>query len=166
MGVFLGQLVGFAVIAFVVVKYIVPPVKKLMAKQQDEVRNQISESEAAAAKLEEAKKAHADAIASARNEAARIREEARADAQRIAEQMREQADAEVERIKQHGQEQVVLQRQALVRQLQAELGTAALGGADNIVRERLADPAEQSRSVDRFLDELEAMAADNSKGAS
>ena len=161
MGVFLGQLVGFAVIAWVVVKYIVPPAKKLMAKQQDDVRTQIAESDAAAARLEEAKKAHADAVASARNEAAKIREDARADAQRIAVAMREQADAEVERIKQHGQEQVVLQREALVRQLQAELGAAALGGADKIVRDKLADPAEQSRSVDRFLDELEAMAAKN-----
>lgn len=166
MSVFIGQLVGFAVIVFVLWKYVAPPVRKLMTKQQDEVQKQLEESEQAAERLEKAKAAHAEAVASARSEAARIREEARADAQRILAQMREQADAEVERIKQHGREQVGLQRQALIRQLQADLGSAAVGGADKIVRERLSDPDEQSHSVDRFLDELEAMAGDKKKGDS
>ena len=166
MGIFLGQLVGFALIVFVIMRYVAPPVKTLMAKQQGEVRDQLAESEKAAERLAEAKKAHEDAVSQARNEAAQIREEARADAQRIAAQLREQADAEVARIKQHGVEQIELQRQQLIRTLQQELGTAAVGEATDLVKRRLADPSEQSATVDRFLDELEAMAGDNNKGAS
>lgn len=163
--IFIGQLVGFAVIVLVIMRYVAPPVRTLMAKQQDEVRNQITESEEAAARLAEAKKAHADAVAQAQKEAAQIREDARADAQRIAAQLRAQADVEVARIKQHGVEQIALQRQQLIRQLQADLGSAAVKDADQLVRQRLARPGAQSKSVDRFLDELEAMAGDKSKPA-
>lgn len=169
MGTFFGQLFAFAVIVFVLVRYAGPPIRKLMAKQQDEVRTQISESEAAAARLAEAKKAHEEAVSQARNEAAQIREDARADAQRITAQLREQADAEVARIKQHGVEQLALQRQQLIRQLQLDLGSAAVAQAGDTVRSRLADSGAQSGSVDRFLDELEAMASDgksSNKGVS
>lgn len=167
MSIFVGQLVGFALIVWVIMRYVAPPVKTLMAKQQGEIRDQLAESEQAAKRLAEAKKAHEEAVAQARSEAARIREEARADAQRITAQLREQADAEVERIKQHGVEQIELQRQQLIRALQQELGTAAVGEASELVKRRLSDPDEQSATVDRFLDELEAMAGDKSnKGAS
>jgi ATP synthase F0 subunit b len=163
-GIFIGQLIGFAVIVWVIMRYIAPPVRTLMAKQQDEVRTQIGEAEKAEARLAEAKKAHAEAVAQAQSEAAQIREDARADAQRIAAQLREQADVEVARIKQHGVEQIALQRQQLIRQLQADLGSAAVKDADQLVRQRLAQPGAQSNTVDRFLDELEAMAGDKSNG--
>ena len=165
MGLFLGQLVGFAVIVYVIVKYVAPPVREAMAKRQAEVNTQISESEQAAAKLAKAEKAHAEAVAEARNEAARIREDARADAQRIAAQLREQADAEVERIKQHGAEQIALQRQQLIRHLKHDLGSAAVAEAGEKVRGHLAQPGAREQSVDRLLDELEAMVG-NKKGVS
>ena len=38
MSTFIGQLIGFAVIAFIIWRYVVPPVKTLMQKQQDAVR--------------------------------------------------------------------------------------------------------------------------------
>jgi len=66
-GIFIGQLIGFAVIIWVIMRYIAPPVRTLMAKQQDEVRVQISEAEKAEARLAEAKKAHAEAVAQAQN---------------------------------------------------------------------------------------------------
>ncbi|MDM2593169.1 F0F1 ATP synthase subunit B/delta, partial [Mycobacteroides abscessus] len=48
MSTFIGQLIGFAVIVFLVVKYVVPPVRTLMAKQQDAVRQQLADSKTAA----------------------------------------------------------------------------------------------------------------------
>lgn len=158
MSTFIGQLIGFAVIVFLAVKYVVPPVRALMTKQQDVVRQQLSDSQVAAASLSEAKGAHAKAIADAQADAARIAEEAKADSVQIAKQLREQADAEVERIKVHGQEQIVLQRQQLIRQLRSDLGTESVRRAGDLVRSHVADPAARSATVDRFLDELAQMA--------
>ena len=38
MSTFIGQLIGFAVIVWLVVKFVVPPVRTMMANQQEAVR--------------------------------------------------------------------------------------------------------------------------------
>lgn len=158
MSTFIGQLVGFAVIVWLVVKYVVPPVRTLMAKQQDTVRQQLADSKAAAAKLVEAEGAHAKAVEDAKAESAKIAEEAKADAAQIAKQLREQADAEVQRITAHGQEQILLQRQQLIRALRGDLGAESVRRAGDLVRDHVGDPAQQSATVDRFIGELSQMA--------
>ncbi|PYE12645.1 F-type H+-transporting ATPase subunit delta [Williamsia limnetica] len=160
MSIFIGQLVGFGIVVLVFVKYILPVLRKTIAKQQETIAEQEAESERAKAKLAEAKDAHANALEQARAEASRIREEARGDSQAITEQMRVQADKEVKRISEHGKAQVELNRQNLVRQLRGELGIASLDVAAKLVREHLEDPAAKSDSVDRAISELEGMAGD------
>ena len=85
-------------------------------------------------------------------------EEARHDAEKIAEQLRAQADAELERIKVQGGQQVRLLRQQLIRELRQSLGAESVHRAGELVRDFVSDPAEQSATVDRFLDELDEMA--------
>ncbi|EFV14769.1 ATPase [Segniliparus rugosus] len=158
LGVFIGQLIGFAVIVFVIVKYVAPPIKAVMAKQQDQVRHQIAESEHAAAARKKAEQEYADAVAKARAEGEQLRAEAKEDSAKILAALREQTGAEVARVKQHGQEQALLHRQQLTRELRAELGKAVHGGASVIVQERLGTDAARSASIDSFIDELEALA--------
>jgi ATP synthase F0 subunit b len=158
MSTFIGQLIGFALIVFLIWRYIVPLVRKMMANQQENVRKQLDESAEAKTKLAEAEKAHEKALEQAKAEAKRVTEEARVDSERIAEQLRVQADAEVERIKVQGAAQVQLLRAQLIRQLRQDLGVESLGRAGELVREHVSDSESQSATVDRFLDELDAMA--------
>ena len=88
MSTFIGQLVGFAVIVWLIWRYVVPPVRKLMADQQNTVRQQLADSSAAADRLAEASRAHAKAKEDAQAEAQRLTEEAQSDAKRIGEQLR------------------------------------------------------------------------------
>ncbi|MCW2652655.1 MAG: F-type H+-transporting ATPase subunit b atpH [Mycobacterium sp.] len=157
MATFIGQLVGFAVIVWLVWRYVVPPVRRLMAAQQETVRKQLEESALAKERLAEAEKAHRQALERARNEAKTVVEEARVDAEHIIEQMRAQADAEVERVKIQGAQQVQLLRAQLIRQLRQDLGTESVRRAGELVREHVSDPDARSATVDRFLDELDAM---------
>jgi F-type H+-transporting ATPase subunit delta len=158
MSTFLGQLVGFAVIVFLLWRYVAPPVRRMMTTQQDNIRKQLDESAEAKKRLVEAEKAHEKAVEQAKAEAKQVTEEARVDAQRIVEQLRAQADAEVERIKVQGAQQVQLLRAQLIRQLRGDLGTESVRRAGELVRDHVADPSSQSATVDRFLDELDAMA--------
>jgi ATP synthase F0 subunit b/ATP synthase F1 delta subunit len=158
MGTFLGQLAGFAVIVWLVVKFVVPPVRRLMTARQEAVRQQLQESAAAADRLKEASRAHSKAVEDAKVEAQQVVEEAREDAKRIAEQMQAQAGIDAERIKEQGARQVELMRTQLTRQLRLELGHESVRQAGELVRTYVADAAQQSATVDRFLDELDAMA--------
>ena len=158
MSTFIGQFIGFLLIVFLLVRYVVPPVKKMMQAQQDTVRQQLEDSATAAEKVARADEQHAAAVAEADAEAKRVVEEARADAEKISAQLREQADADVERIKVQGAAQMELLRQQLIRELRQELGTESVHRARDLVREHVADDANRSATVDRFLDELDAMA--------
>jgi ATP synthase F0 subunit b/ATP synthase F1 delta subunit len=158
MPTFLGQLLGFAIIVWLVWRYVVPPVGRLMAARQDTVRQQLADSAAAAERLKEASQAHSKAVEDAKLEAKRVVEEAKADAVRIAEQLQAQAEIDAERINGQGARQVELLRAQLTRQLRLELGHESVRQAGELVRNYVADPAQQSATVDRFLDELDAMA--------
>ncbi len=158
MSTFIGQLIGFAVIVFIIVKWVVPPVKGLMQKQQEAIRVALAESEEAAKKLAEADAMHAKAVEEAKAESAKVTEEAKADSERIEAQLQEQAVTEAERIKAQGEQQVHLLRQQTIRGLRHELGADSVQKAEELVRQYVSDPAQQSATVDRFLGELESMA--------
>ncbi len=158
MSTFIGNLVGFAVIVWIIMKYVVPPVRRLMADQKEAVRTQLAESAAATKRLAAADQHHAQRVEEGRADARHVVEEARADSVRITESLRTQADVEAERIKIQGGQQVSLLRAQTIRQLRGDLGSEAIRRASQLVRAHVADPQAQSATVDRFLDELEAMA--------
>ena len=156
---YVAELVAFAIIVFFVVRYIVPPARKAMQAQQEKIRLQIERASETEKRLAVAEAKLAEAKVEARQEAAKIRDNARADAQRIVEEMRAQADREVERIRLRGEEELVNRRQHLMRELHAYLGQRAVDVADRLVADHLADAGARSATVDRFLDELDAMSA-------
>jgi F-type H+-transporting ATPase subunit b/F-type H+-transporting ATPase subunit delta len=158
MSTFIGQLIGFAVIVYILWRYVVPPVRSLMQRQQDAVRAALAESAEAAKKLEEADAMHAKALKDAEAASSKVTDEARQDSERIVSQLHEQAAVEAERLKAQGAQHVQLMRQQLIRQLRHGLGAESVQKADDLVRAHVADPAARAATVDRFLDELDDMA--------
>ena len=158
MSTFLGQLVGFLVIVWIIRKYVAPPVRKLMAGQKAAVRTQLEDSAKATQRLAAADQYHARRVEEGREEARHIVDEARTDSVRIAEQLSAQADVEAERIKVQGVQQVSLLRTQTIRQLRGELGSESVQRAGEIVRSHVADPQARSATIDRFLDDLDSMA--------
>lgn len=159
MSTFIGQLIGFAVIVFILMKWVVPLVRDMMRKQQDAIRTALAESAEAAKKLEDADAMHARAVEDAKAESAKVTDEARQDSERIAAQLQEQAGVDAERIKAQGTQQVHLLRQQVIRQLRNGLGEGSVQKAGELVRAHVADPAAQAATVDRFLDDLDGMSS-------
>ena len=158
MSTFIGQLVGFLVILWIINKFVVPPVRKLMADQKDAVRNQLDESASATQRLAAADQFHAQRVEQGVAEGRHLVEEARVDSVRIGEQLSVQAGVEAERIKIQGGQQVSLLRSQLIRELRGELGSESVQRATDLVKAHVSDPQARSATVDRFLDELESMA--------
>jgi ATP synthase F0 subunit b len=154
---FIVELIALVVMAYVIWRYVVPPVRKLMRDQQQTIRLQVDGAKAAHERLVAADLKFQEAVAEARTEAAKIRDAARADAQRIAEEMREYAQREVERIRQRGQDELETQRQQVIRELRQRIGELTVTTATELVTTHLSDDARRVATVDRLLDELEAM---------
>ena len=155
-GTFWVELIAFAIMFFILAKYIVPPINRAMTNRQEAIRKQFTDLDEAKADAKAAEEEFRAQIADARREAARIREEAREQGAAIVAEMREQAQAEAARIVEHAHSQLEADRQQAVTSLRAEVGSLATELAGRIVGEALEDQARQSRVVDRFLADLEA----------
>jgi F-type H+-transporting ATPase subunit b len=153
---FFVELFAFALIVFVIARFIIPPINKAMNDRQESIRRQFEESEQAKQAAEAAEREFRQQLSDARHEAARIREDAREQGAAIIAEMREQAQTEANRIVEHGKAQIEVERQQAVASLRAEVGALATGLAGRIVGESLDDEARQSRVVERFLEELES----------
>ncbi len=155
-GTFIAELVAFAIILFLIARYIVPPAQKALRERQAMIEQQAKDADAAREKLAEAEAAYKNALTEARVEAAQIRENARAEAQRTVEELRTQAQEESDRIIARGEEQLARQRTAIVRDLRAEIGTLAVELSEKIVDQRLASDADVRSTVDTFIAGLQA----------
>jgi F-type H+-transporting ATPase subunit b len=154
---FIAELVGFVIIVFVLWRYVLPLITKMVKNRQDEVQRQVDEAEEATRKLQDAEGRFDNAVQQAEAEAARIRDDARADATRIREELIAQAEADVERMLQRGQDQLAAQHDQVVRGLRSELGGASMELAERVIRNTLTDDSARAASVDTFLSEIESL---------
>jgi F-type H+-transporting ATPase subunit b len=151
-------LVAFLLLLWLLQKFALPRFEQVFQARTDAIEGGLKRAAEAQAEAQRLLEQYRAQLAEARAEAAQIREGARADAVRISEEMRAAALAEQSRIVQRGEELLATQREHLVQQLRAEIGTLAVQLAGRIIGDSLADEASRQRTVDRFLTEIEGMA--------
>jgi F-type H+-transporting ATPase subunit b len=144
------------VLCFVLMKFVFPIMEKTFAARVDAIEGGIKRAEVAQAEANELLEQYRAQLSEARTEAARIRDEARADAEGIRQDVLAKAREESDRIIAAGRDQLAAQRESIVRELRAEVGTLAVDLASKIVGESLADEARNRGTVDRFISELGA----------
>ncbi|GLW29847.1 F0F1 ATP synthase subunit B [Actinoplanes regularis] len=147
--------VAFAVLCFVLIKFVFPQMEKTFQARVDAIEGGIKRAETAQAEANELLEQYRAQLAEARTEAARIRDEARADAEGIRQDVLAKAREESDRIIAAGNEQLAAQRESIVRELRSEVGTLAVDLAGKIVGEALADEARTRGTVERFIADLD-----------
>ncbi|MFV0532393.1 MAG: F0F1 ATP synthase subunit B [Cumulibacter sp.] len=153
-------LIAFAILAFILIKFVWPAFEKAYATRAEAIEGGIARAEAAQREAKVALDKYNAQLAGAREEAAQIREDARAEAQRIREDMQAQAQAESDRIVARGDEQLQAQRSQVVQELRQQVGTMSVQLASRIVGESLQDDARTAATVERFLGELDKVAGE------
>jgi F-type H+-transporting ATPase subunit b len=151
--------VAFALLCFVLMKFVFPQMEKTFQARVEAIEGGIRRAEEKQAEADELLEQYKAQLAEARTEAARIRDEARADAAGIRDDILAKAREESDRVIAAGKDQLAAERQTIVREVKAELGTIAVDLASRIVGESLADEARRKGPVERFLTELEAAPA-------
>ncbi|HEX5862176.1 MAG TPA: F0F1 ATP synthase subunit B [Nocardioides sp.] len=153
------ELAVFALLFFLLARYVIPPINRAMTARQDAIRQQFTDLDQAKQEAQQAEEEFKAQIADARHEAARIREDAREQGAQIIAEMREQAQTEAGRIVEHAHAQIAAERQQAVTTLRSEVGALATALAGRIVGESLEDDERSGRVVDRFLADLETLEA-------
>ena len=152
-------IISFAILYVLYKRIVVPRLEAMLAERRRHIEGGIERAEAMQAEAKAALEQYRAQLAEARNDAAQIRDQARAEGQQILEELRTQAQEESARIVARGQEQLASQRTQLVNELRGQIGTLAVDLAGRVVGESLADDARRSGTVDRFLADLDGMAA-------
>jgi F-type H+-transporting ATPase subunit b len=148
--------ISFAIIAWVLIKFVFPRMEETFRARVDAIEGGIKRAEEAQAEANKLLEQYRAQLAEARTEAARIRDEARADAEGIRQEVLARAREESDRIIQAGSDQLAQQRESILRQLRSEVGSLAVDLAGKIVGESLADEARSRGTVERFINELGA----------
>jgi F-type H+-transporting ATPase subunit b len=154
---FFVELAAFALLFYLLAKYVIPPINRAMTNRQAAIRQEFADLDQARADANAAEAEFKAQIADARHEAARIREEAREQGAQIVSEMRQQGESEKARIIDGAHTQIAAERQQAVASLRAEVGTLATTLAGRIVGESLEDDERSGRVVDRFLADLDAL---------
>lgn len=151
--------IAFAVLCFVLMKFVFPKMEETFQARVDAIEGGIKRAEAAQAEANQLLEQYRAQLAEARTVAARIRDDARADAEGIRTDVLAKAREESDRIIAAGKEQLAAERATIVRELRTEVGTIAVDLASKIVGESLADEARRKGTVERFLTGLESAGA-------
>jgi F-type H+-transporting ATPase subunit b len=152
-------LIAFGVVLLVLFKFVAPRFEQVFRARREAIEGGIERAEAMQAEAKAALEQYRAQLAEARGEAAQIRDAARAEGQQILEELRAQAQEESARIVARGEEQLAAARQQVVNELRGQVGALAVELAGRVVGESLADEARRSGTVDRFLAELDGVAA-------
>ena len=147
--------ISFAILMFIVVKFVVPAFEKTYAERTEAIEGGLAKAEKAQEEASAALEEYKAQLSDARAEANSIREEARAEGAQILAELKAKAAAESARITEQAHVQIAAERQAAVTSLRTEVGTLATELAGRIIGETLEDDARAARVVDRFLADLE-----------
>ncbi|MFE2373113.1 F0F1 ATP synthase subunit B [Streptomyces sp. NPDC059398] len=154
-------IIGF--LAFVIVfgflaKKLLPNINKVLDERREAIEGGMEKADAAKLEAESVLEQYKAQLAEARHEAARMRQEAQEQGAALITEMRAEGQRQREEIIAAGHAQLAADRKQAAQSLRQDVGKLATDLAGKLVGESLEDHARQSRTVDRFLDELEEKA--------
>ncbi|HZE39192.1 MAG TPA: F0F1 ATP synthase subunit B [Stackebrandtia sp.] len=151
--------IAFAVLCFILMKYVFPKMEQTFRARVDAIEGGIKRAEETQAEANRLLEQYKQQLTEARSEAAGIRDEARAEAIAAKDDILAEAREESDRIIAAGRDTLAASRQQLLTELRGEVGEIAVELAGRIVGESLADEARRSGTVERFLTDLDAESA-------
>ncbi|MDI3386012.1 F0F1 ATP synthase subunit B [Streptomyces sp. B-S-A8] len=150
--------IAFAIVFFFFWKKLLPNINKVLEQRREAIEGGIEKAEAAQTEAQSVLEQYKAQLAEARHEAARLRQEAQEQGATLIAEMRAEGQRQREEIIAAGHAQIAADRKAASQSLRQDVGQLATTLAGKLVGESLEDHARQSRTIDRFLDELEEKA--------
>ncbi|MFK0256809.1 F0F1 ATP synthase subunit B [Streptomyces sp. NPDC090445] len=151
-------LVAFLIVFAILAKKLLPNINTVLEERREAIEGGIEKAEAAQTEAQSVLEQYKAQLAEARHEAARLRQEALEQGTALKEELRAEGQRQREEIIAAGHAQIEADRKAASQALRQDVGKLATDLAGKLVGESLEDHARQSRTIDRFLDELEAKA--------
>ncbi|GGT99513.1 MULTISPECIES: F0F1 ATP synthase subunit B [Streptomyces] len=151
-------LIAFVIVFGFLAKKLLPNINKVLEQRREAIEGGIEKAESAQIEAQSVLEQYKAQLAEARHEAARLRQEATEQGTAIIQEMKAEGQRQREEIIAAGHAQIEADRKSAATSLRQDVGKLATDLAGKLVGESLEDAARQSRTIDRFLDELEEKA--------
>jgi F-type H+-transporting ATPase subunit b len=169
LGVPLAELVMGLLAFFVVLgalnKFALPGIRKAIDERTAAIEGGIARAEEREAAAQAMYEQYQAQLAEARTEAAQIRAQAQADKAAIIDEARREATEAAAAVTARAEASIAAERASTVASLRREVGTLAVSLAGKVVGESLEDDTRARATVDRFIADLEASAAQDGANA-
>jgi F-type H+-transporting ATPase subunit b len=151
-------LIAFAIVFGFLARKLLPNINKVLDERREAIEGGIEKADAAKLEAQQTLDQYKAQLAEARHEAARMRSEAEQRGAELIAEMRAEGQRQREEIIAAGHTQIEADRKQAAQELRQDVGKLATDLAGKLVGESLDDHARQSRTIDRFLDQLEEKA--------
>ncbi|MFJ6572949.1 F0F1 ATP synthase subunit B [Streptomyces sp. NPDC091292] len=151
-------LLAFVIVFGLLAKKLLPNINKVLDERREAIEGGMETAEAAKTEAQSVLEQYKAQLAEARHEAARLRQDAQEQGAALIAEMRAEGQRQRDEIVAAGHTQIEADRKAAAQALRQDVGQLATELAGKLVGESLEDHARQSRTIDRFLDELDVKA--------
>ncbi|EMX0220996.1 F0F1 ATP synthase subunit B [Vibrio sp. Vb2880] len=149
----LGQAISFVIFAWLCMKYVWPPLVKLLDERRAEIAEGLAQKDKAAKELELAKANGATVIAEAREKAQAIIAQGQQRQDQLVAEAVELARQEKDRIIAEGKAEIDNERNRLRQELKAEMADLVIESASKLISRNLDSTANRDL-VNRFISEM------------
>ncbi|MBQ4506781.1 MAG: F0F1 ATP synthase subunit B [Firmicutes bacterium] len=151
---FIVQILNLFIQIWLFKRFLFEPVKKVMAKRQEEVGRMYDDAETAKADAEASRKYYNETIKTVRLEAEQITERAVSNARFKEQEIVRNAQAQAVKIKEKAEEDIALERKKVMDQARGEISDMAIEIASKLV-ERNINADDQQALIEQFMTDYE-----------
>lgn len=149
----IGQLITFILLVWFTMKYVWPPITKVMHDREKKIAAGLEAAERSKRELEHAEHKVLAIIHDAKLEASQLIDQAHKRAVSIVEEAKENAREESSRILARAQDEIAREVSQVKESLRKQLAVLAVAGAERIIQRNL-DASAQTSLLDEFVAEI------------
>lgn len=154
---FFVELASFLIVIYLLGRYVLPPINRIMEERQATIRQALADAEEAKRRSAESEQEYKRIINEARTQARTVVEEANRMAEQARAERRQQAEAEYERIVSSAQADIEAQARRAQEELRQQAADLAIAVAERVIGEGI-DRQAQASLINRTIDEVAASA--------
>ena len=131
--IIIAQMVNFAIVFFVLYRFAIKPLSKLMSERQSEIKKGLDDAEQNKKILEDTQKSYDDALAQARKEGTEIIAEAKKEASKKKDELIKIAENDVATMLKNGKSALDSEKQKMIADAKKELASLIVMSTEKVL---------------------------------
>ena len=153
-GLVFWMTLSFGIVAFILIKFGFPIILQMVNKRKDYIDNSLLAAKQANEELAKVTENSQAILEQTRIEQAKILEVAAQTRDRMIEEAKGLARTEADKIVADAQKQIIIEKENAMRAIRSEIASLSISVAEKILREKLDTEEEQSKMINRLMDEV------------